>query len=87
MVMRDQPVEDLNFVKPELEHGVRVVLQRVPHVPAPGTLCNIQLLPPHRYLRYRDKAGNSLWYYLQKADTPVPHIPLVPAAVQCHHAL
>ena len=47
--MRDQPVEDLDFIKPELEHGVRVVLQSVPHVPAPG---NSLLLPPQRYLRY-----------------------------------
>ena len=30
---RNRPVKDLDFIEPELEHGVRVVLQRVPHVP------------------------------------------------------
>ena len=31
--LKIQPVEHLDFVKPELEHRVRVVLQGVPHVP------------------------------------------------------
>ena len=29
----NRPVKDLDFIEPELEHGVRVVLQCVPHVP------------------------------------------------------
>ena len=29
----NRPVKDLDFIEPELEHSVRVVLQCVPHVP------------------------------------------------------